>query len=143
MSSNAEKKYLRLLEKLRQEIKTIESAKKKKRWKPYQKIMINYINGQTKKAIFEKDGIKLVLQEGDANKGFMHILVGHYKTNDLEAIDIINIFDIYIRGIKLTKEGVNNDYLDVYMKLANQKEFRLVLNPINGNSWVVTAYKKS
>ena len=136
-------KYISLLEKLRKEIKAIESIKDKKRWKPYQKIMIDYINGTTKKAIFEKDGHKIILSEGDEKKGFMHILLRHYKTNDLEAIDIINIFEIYIRGIKLAEEGVSNDHFTVFMKLVNQKDLRLVLNPINENSWVVTAYRKN
>ena len=136
-------KYISLLEKLQKEIKTIESIKSKKRWKPYQKIMIDYINGSLKEAIFEKDGHKIILSEGDEKKGFIHILLKHYKTNDLEAIDIINIFEIYIRGIKLAEEGVNNEHLIVYMKLANQKELRLVLNPLNENSWIVTAYRKN
>ena len=136
-------KYISLLEKLQKEIKTIESIKSKKRWKPYQKIMIDYINGSIKEAIFEKDGHKIILSEGDEKKGFMHILLKHYKTNDLEAIDIINIFEIYIRGIKLAEEGVNNEHLIVYMKLANQKDLRLVLNPVNENSWIVTAYRKN
>ncbi len=136
-------KYISLLEKLQKEIKTIESIKSKKRWKPYQKIMIDYINGSLKEAIFEKDGHKIILSEGDEKKGFIHILLKHYKTNDLEAIDIINIFEIYIRGIKLAEEGVNNEHLIVYMKLANQKDLRLVLNPVNENSWIVTAYRKN
>lgn len=136
-------KYISLLEKLQKEIKTIESIKSKKRWKPYQKIMIDYINGSLKEAIFEKDGHKIILSEGDEKKGFIHILLKHYKTNDLEAIDIINIFKIYIRGIKLAEEGVNNEHLIVYMKLANQKDLRLVLNPVNENSWIVTAYRKN
>lgn len=136
-------KYISLLEKLQKEIKTIESIKSKKRWKPYQKIMIDYINGSVKEAIFEKDGHKIILSEGDEKKGFIHILLKHYKTNDLEAIDIVNIFEIYIRGIKLAEEGVSNEHLIVYMKLANQKDLRLVLNPINENSWIVTAYRKN
>ena len=135
--------YISLLAKLQKEIKAIESARKKKRWKPYQKIMIDYINGASRNAIFEKDGHKIILSEGDERKGFIHILLGHYKTNDLEAMDIVNIFEIYTRGIKLAKEGVSNDHFIVYMKLSNQKELRLVLNPINENSWVVTAYRKS
>lgn len=136
-------KYISLLEKLRKEIKTIESMKSKKRWKPYQKIMIDYINGSVKEAIFEKDEHKIILSEGDEKKGFIHILLKHYKTNDLEAIDIVNIFEIYIRGIRLAEEGVSNEHLIVYMKLANQKDLRLVLNPINENSWIVTAYRKN
>lgn len=135
--------YISLLVKLQKEIKMIESARKKKRWKPHQKIMIDFINKATKSAIFEKDDHKIILSEGDKKKGFIHILLGHYKTNDLEAIDIINIFEIYIRGIKLAEEGVSNNHFTVYIKLSNQKDLRLVLNPINENSWVVTAYRKS
>lgn len=105
--------------------------------------MIDYINGSIKKAVFEKDGNKIILADGDEKKGFIHILLRHYKTNDLEAMDIINIFEIYIRGIKLESEGVSNDHFNVYMKLSNQKEFRLVLNPIDDKSFVVTAYRKN
>ena len=136
-------KYLSLLKQLKFEIKTIESAKKKKRWKPQQKTMIDYIYGTTDNAVYEKNGIKIVLSLGDKKKGFMHIILGHYKQNDLEAMDIINIFEIFDRGIKLENEGVSNQHFDVYMKLANQKELRLVLNPIDNKNWIVTAYRKS
>lgn len=135
--------YSNLLNKLQKEVKNIETAKRKKRWKPHQKIMVDYINGSSKQAILIDNETKIILAEGDKNKGFMHILLGHYKNNDLETMDIINIFEIYIRGIKLASKGVSNNYLTVYMTLKNNKEFRLVLNPINDNSLVVTAYRKS
>jgi len=138
-----EQKFLHLLKKLKSEITTIEARRKKKRWKPYQKAMVDYIFGATDKVVFEKDGAKVVLALGDENKGFMHILLGHYKANELEAMDIINIFEIYDRGIKLENEGVSNNHFDVYMKLANGKDLRLVLNPIGDKSWVVTAYRKN
>ena len=136
-------KYNNLLEKLRKEIQTIESIKKKKKWKTHQKIMIDFIFGSNEKAIFEKNGHEIVLSRGDENKGFMHILLRHYKSNDLETIDIINIFEIYFRGIKLENDGVSNQHLIVYMKLGNQKEFRLVLNPVADFSWIITAYRKN
>lgn len=105
--------------------------------------MIDYINGATKQAIYEKDGKKIILTDGDEKKGFIHILLRHYTAGDLETMDIINIFDIYIRGIKLAEEGVSNNHLEVYMKLANQKDFRLILNPMKDGSFVVTAYRKN
>jgi hypothetical protein len=137
------KHYLNLLKQLQSDIRVIETKRKKTRWKPHQKLMIDYINGATSKAIYEKDSQKIILAHGDEKKGFIHILLRHYKKNDLEAMDIVNIFEIYIRGIKLENEGVSNDHLVVYMRLSNQKELRLVLNPINNNSWVVTAYRKT
>ena len=135
--------YLNLLQKLRADIKVIESKKSKKRWKPYQKSMIDFINGATKKVVFEKDNKKIVLAKGDIKKGFIHILLRHYKKNDLEAMDIINIFEIYDRGIKLSNNGVSNTHLEVYMKLSKGKDLRLILNPIKNNSWIITAYKKN
>lgn len=136
-------KYNLLLKQLKQEISKIEISKKKKRWKNHQKIVIDYIRGATKTAIFEKDGQKIILATGDLKKGFMHILLGHYSKNDLETMDIINIFEIYIRGIKLNLERKSNEHLTVYMKLSKEKELRLILNPINNNSFVVTAYRKN
>lgn len=136
-------KYLHLHKQLKNEIRIIESVKNKKRWKPHQKAMIDYINGATDKVVFEKDGKKIILADGDEKKGFIHILLRHYKANDLGTMDIINIFEIYLRGIKLKSEGVSNDNLDVYMRLGGQRELRLVLNPIDENSWIVTAYRKN
>lgn len=141
--SKAYNKYLHQLHNLKAEIRTIEAKKTKKKWKSYQKAMIDYIMGTTKKVEFEKNGQKILLDLGDEKKGFMHILIRHYKSNDLEAMDIINIFEIYDRGIKLAKDGVSNEYFDVYLKVSNQKQLKLVLNPLDTNLWVVTAYKKS
>ena len=135
--------YSEKLAQLKKEIVAIENARKKKRWKLYQKIMIDFINGLTKTAEFQINEMKMILYLGDEKKGFKHILLKHYHSNDLTAIDIINIYEIAKRGIKLGSEGVSNDDLNVYMFLKNDNNFRLVLKPQKSNSWVVTFYRKS
>jgi len=134
--------YSEKLAQLKKEIVAIENARKKKRWKPYQKIMIDFINGLTKTAEFQVNEMKMILYLGDEKKGFKHILLKHYHSNDLTAIDIVNIYEIAKRGIKLGTEGVSNDDLNVYMFLKNDNNFRLVLKPQKSNSWVVTFYRK-
>jgi hypothetical protein len=135
--------YSEKLAQLKKEIVAIENARKKKRWKPYQKIMIDFINGLTKTAEFQINEMKIILYSGDEKKGFKHILLKHYRSDDLTAIDIINMYEIAKRRIKLGTEGVSNDGLDVYMFLKNDNNFRLVLKPQKNNSWVVTFYRKS
>ncbi len=71
-------KYSELLSKLQNDIVKISHARKKKRWKLNQKVMIDFINGVTKKAVFEVNGKKIVLFKGDDRKGFKHILKKHY-----------------------------------------------------------------
>jgi hypothetical protein len=131
------------LAQLKKEIVSIENARKKKRWKPYQKTMIDFINGVTQKAEFNINDMHIILHLGDEKKGFKHILLKHYQPNDLTVLDIINMYEIVKRGIKLGNEGVSNDSLDVYMFLKNDNNFRLVLKPQKSNSWVVTFYRKS
>ena len=135
--------YSEKLAQLKKEIVAIENARKKKRWKPYQKVMIDFINGLTKTAEFQINEMKVILYLGDEKKGFKHILLKHYHPKDLTALDIVNIYEIAKRGVKLGTEGVSNDDLDVYMFLKNDNNFRLVLKPQKSNSWVVTFYRKS
>jgi len=136
-------KYSEKLAQLKKEIVSIENVRKKKRWKPYQKTMIDFINGVTQKAEFTINDMHIILHLGDEKKGFKHILLKYYQPNDLTALDIINMYEIAKRGIKLGNEGVSNDSLDVYMFLKNDNNFRLVLKPQKSNSWVVTFYRKS
>ena len=117
-------------------------VKKTKKLSKDQKIMYRFIQGDTKKAIFRVDNQEIILFRGDEKKGFRHILEKHYKTGDLEAMDILNIIDIFKRGIKLHKEGVSNNDLEVYMSLKKQKEHRLVLKKVAVNLWIVTFYRK-
>ncbi len=135
--------YSEKLARLKKEIIAIENARKKKRWKPYQKIMIDFINGVTQKAEFQINNMKIILYVGDEKKGFKHIVLKHYHPNDLTALDIINIYEIAKRGIKLANAGVSNDNLDVYRFLKSDNDFRLVLKPQKNNSWVVTFYRKT
>ena len=87
--------YSQLLDKLKKDISII-SAKKKK-FNKNQKIMIKFINGVTKEALFHINGVSIKLVKGDENKGFKHILLKHYHNNDLDTMDILNMIDIYIR----------------------------------------------
>lgn len=134
--------YSERLAHLKKELSIILKRKNKK-LTTNQKIMHKFIHGKTETAEFDINGKKVKLLVGDGRKGFRHILEGHYKPNDLEAIDILNMIDICKRGIKLNEEGVNNSELDVYMSLKQQKEHRLVLKKVDGDSWVVTFYRKS
>ena len=66
--------YSERLAKLKKEIKAIESARTKKRWKANQNIVIDYINGVTKQAEFIINTQKIILRDGDSKKGFIHII---------------------------------------------------------------------
>ena len=129
------------LQQLQKEIQLIYSRKKKKRLKPHQKIMLDFINGATKKAIFQIQSQKVILFMGDEKKGFIHILK-HYKANDLEALDILNIAEVIERGMLLANEGVSNDVMKVYRQLKGLKDLRLILKKSKDGDWIVSFYKK-
>jgi len=129
------------LEKLQKEIKLIYSRRKKKRLKPNQKMMLDFINGATNKAIFHINSQKVTLFMGDEKKGFIHILK-HYKANDLEAIDILNIAEVIERGMLLANEGVTNNAMKVYRQLKGMKDLRLILKQEKDGDWIVSFYKK-
>ena len=132
--------YSQLLDKLKKDISII-SAKKKK-FNKNQKIMIKFINGVTNEAQFNLGNISIKLEKGDENKGFKHILLKHYHKNDLDTIDILNMIDIYIRGMKLQNEGLSNRYLTAYMRINKQKEYRLILNENETPTMIITSYRK-
>lgn len=135
--------YSERLAKLKKEIKAIESARKKKRWKPNQKIIIDYINGVTKQAEFIIITQKIILKDGDSNKGFIHIIERHYCRGcpgELDAIDIINLSEVISRGIKLNDIGISNKKLNVYQLNKNGKILKVVLNPNSFGELVVTYY---
>lgn len=135
--------YSERLAKLKKEIKAIESARKKKRWKPNQKIIIDYINGVTKQAEFIINTQKIILKDGDSNKGFIRIIERHYCIGcpgELDAIDIINLSEVISRGIKLNDIGISNKKLNVYQLNKNGKILKVVLNPNSFGELVVTYY---
>ena len=133
-------RYSQLLNQLKKEISIITS--KKKKFNKNQKIMISFINSVTKDALFIVNGITIKLEKGDENKGFKHILLKHYHQNDLGTMDILNMIDIYIRGIKLYNEGVSNEYLTAYMRINKQKEYRLIINENKIPNMIITSYRK-
>ncbi len=134
--------HTKKLQQLQKEIQLIYSRRKKKRLKPNQKIMLDFINGATQKAIFQIQSQKVILFMGDEKKGFVHILK-HYKANDLEALDILNIAEVIERGMLLSNEGVTNDAMKVYRHLKGMKDLRLVLKKSKDDDWIVSFYKKS
>ena len=134
--------HTKKLQQLQKEIQLIYSRRKKKRLKPNQKIMLDFINGATQKAIFQIQSQKVILFMGDEKKGFVHILK-HYKANDLEALDILNIAEVIERGVLLSNEGVTNDAMKVYRHLKGMKDLRLVLKKSKDDDWIVSFYKKS
>ena len=103
--------------------------------------MLDFINGATKKAIFQIQSQKVILFMGDEKKGFIHILK-HYKANDLEALDILNIAEVIERGMLLANEGVSNDTMKVYRQLKGLKDLRLILKKSKDDDWIVSFYKK-
>ena len=135
--------YSERLAKLKKEIKAIESARIKKRWKANQKIVIDYINGVTKQAEFIINTQKIILRDGDSKKGFIHIIERHYCKGcpgELDAMDIINISEVISRGIKLNNIGISNKNLSVFQLNKKGKILKVVLNPNVFGDFVVTYY---
>ena len=135
--------YFNRLAKLRSEISKIKKSKKRK-FNKEQQIMINFINGVTSSAEFKIKDITIILKRGDSKKGFQHILERHYCNGcrgELSATDIINIIDVYKRGIRLSEQGVSNKNLIVYKKIKGLDQLKLVLKPIGKNKYVVTLYR--
>jgi hypothetical protein len=135
--------YQQRLATLKRDIVALENIKKKKRWKPNQKVMIDYINKLTKSAVFIINGITVTLRDGDSNKGFIHILEKHYCEacpGKITTMEILNMYEIFERGIKLSNVGVTNDELIVYHKIKNGREHKLVLKSVADGNLIVTMY---
>ncbi len=134
--------YSENLAKLKREISIIKDRKKSK-FKPYQKKMINFIHSEIEEVEFEVNGKTILLKKGDDKKGFRHILEKHYNSNDLETMDILNLPILFKNALKLSQVGVSNNELTVYKIMKNQKDLRLVTDEINPNKLVVTTYRKN
>jgi len=139
--------YSEKLARLKREIAIISnkksSRKKSKKFKPHQKEMIKFIHKEIEKVEFDIQGRIVVLEEGDSNKGFRHIIEKHYNSNGLETMDILNLPIMFKNAIQLNNTGVTNQALSVYRRLQNQQEHRLVVNEIYDDKLVVTAYRKT
>ncbi len=135
--------YSEKLAKLKREIAIISdkkgSRKKSKKFKPHQKEMIKFIHKKINKVEFNVQGKTIILEEGDSIKGFRHILEGHYNSNDLETMDILNLPIMFKNAIQLK----SNNALSVYGRLQDQQEHRLIVNEIDNNKLVVTAFRKT
>lgn len=135
--------YSERLARLKREIVALKQQQKKRAFKPNQIIMLNFINGVTKKAIFNINKMEIILEIGDDKKGFQHILITHYCggcPGELDARDIINIDMIISKGFRLNEVGVTNKDLVVYQYMKGQAQYKLVLKPMANNSLVVTMY---
>lgn len=135
--------YSERLAQLKREVVTIKQQQKKKPFKPNQIIMINFINGVTKKAIFIINEMKIILEVGDDKKGFQHILITHFCRGcpgEINVRDILNIDMIISKGFRLNEVGVTNNDLVVYQYMKGQAQYKLVLKPMINNSLVVTMY---
>jgi len=58
-------------------------------------------------------------------------------------MDILNIIDTYIRGLKLQNVGIGNDYLSAYSMLRQQKDIRLIIDENKKSHFVITSYRKT
>jgi hypothetical protein len=135
--------YSERLARLKRDIVAIKQQQKKKPFKPNQLIMIDFINGVTKKAVFTINAMEITLEIGDEIKGFKHILIKHYChgcPGELNARDIINMDMIISKGFRLNEVGVTNSDLVVYQYMKGQSQYKLVLKPMTTNSLVVTMY---
>ena len=142
--------YSERLATLKREISYIEQAKRKggnrkksKLFKKHQKEMIEFIHGRINRVELIVSGKVIVLEKGDSKKGFKHILEKHYKHNDLEAMDILNLPVMFKHAIQLSEEGVSNGYLTVYRRLENQKEHKLITDENRNDKLVVSTYRKT
>lgn len=135
--------YSERLARLKREIQSNQSSRKKKRWKPNQKIMIDFINGVTDKAVFLVKGKILVLKQGNKEFGFEKIVLKHYNKNDLSALDIVNIAEVFERGITLNEEGVSNSDNTVYSHIKDGKKRLLVTGENELGEIVVSYYRKT
>jgi hypothetical protein len=124
-----------------QEIKR--RKKHKKKFTKNQLIMINFINGVTKDAVFIIKDMEVTIKKGDDKKGFKHILQKHYCKGcdgELTTRDILN-FDLFLqRAIKLHSEGVTNTKLEVYQYIKGLENYKIVLKKERDNRFVVTYY---
>jgi len=134
--------YSEKLATLKREFKQIQDSQRKP-LKLNQKIIYDFVNGVTKNAEFDLNGLSVILKKGDAKKGFMHILLKHYSTNCVGCItakDILNMSIMIERGIKLNQEGVSNQSLVVYRHMKNGVNHNIVLKKEIDDKLVVTMY---
>lgn len=136
--------YSEQLARLKRELAVI-SEKKSKPFNKNQKAVIDFVNGKYNRATFSIKGMEIILRKGNENYGFMHILLKHYKQDDLKAMDIINIADAIKRGITLSEEGVSNGGNIVILHRKSEDDIRVVLSPDKNeteNTLVITMYRK-
>ena len=139
--------YSERLAKLKKEISIISNKKKhlkqSKRFKKHQKEMIEFIHSRIDSVEIHVNNKIIILEKGDSNKGFRHILEQHYLQNDLETMDILNLPIMFKNAVKLAEKGVSNNYLSAYRRLEKQQEHRLITDENRNDKLVVSTYRKN
>jgi len=139
--------YSEQLAHLKKEISIISNKKKhlkpSKRFKKHQKQMIDFIHSIIKSVEIEVNYKTIILEKGDSKKGFIHIIKKHYNPNDLKTMDILNLPIIFKDAIEMVEKGVSNKYLNVYSRMKNQEEYKIITNEKKENKLVVTSYRKT
>ena len=131
----------RLKRELSSEIKKRKTRKKK--FKPNQLIMIDFINGVTDKAVFEIKSMTITLKKGNASIGFRHILERHFCKGckgEVDMLDILNLDLIISRGLKLNTVGVSNSKNIVINYRNNNVEHNVILKKERNDELIVSFY---
>ena len=140
-----EARYYQHLAHLKKDIQaeTSKRKKKKKKFKPNQTIMINFINNVTTKAEFSINGKKIILRKGTIYGGFMHFIEKHYCKGcpgEINMHDMLNMDLVISKGLVLNNIGVTNKENIVYSYKNGQDEHNIILKQINEDELVISFY---
>lgn len=117
--------YLKKIIKLQRELESLNLDRKK--FKPYQKAMHDFILGHTKSVQFERDNEIFLLMIGDEIRGFKHIILKHYGDEcegSLTAREILNFGKIVLSGRQLTDFEMN-EFNKIGFELLKEENVRL------------------
>lgn len=120
--------YDNRLRTLRHELSLLKLDKTK--LKPYQKTMLEFIEGKKNAAQFSIDGTICILVRGDLIRGFEHILMRHYChecEGRITAREILNI-GFVLMGRKLSDYELNEVGKIGYEITKNELRLRVILN---------------
>ena len=133
--------YSERLNKLKKDLaeESIKRKKRKKKFTPNQKIMIDFINAVTKKAVFEIKDMTVIIGKGNLEHILKHYCVG--CRGEITTNDILN-FDLYLqRAIPLNEEGVTDEDKKVYQYIKSSLiQYKIILEEVYDNNYVVSFY---
>jgi len=140
--SNAISLYAQKLASLRKEISEIHTTlrKNKKSFNRNQQKVYDFIIAKRDIIQFDIQGKQYFIKKGNADKGFMHILLRHYGEEcegRLTARNILNMATIIKMGSVYQSE--KNEYLSISNTFNNER-FVIVLSKDKNGHWVVTYY---